>query len=195
MIFSALLFFSFLLNVCSRYTSVSNVGVEGSWRITIPKNVAAFGNYPIIFESLPVPPYGSIPLSTFMQVHIIFGSLLRHCMKGMLKAIMKGLIFWFQANDPSFSIFPGRIREKKRLSNALKGNRKETLVWNGSVSRLLRFFAVFRASTQLAITCSKLTIETLEQGGVVLVSLLLTLNIGVVLVSLLLILNIFYTLF
>ena len=32
--------------------------------------------------------------------------------------------------------------------------------------------------TQLAFTCSKLTIETLEQGvGVVLVSLLLTLNI------------------
>ena len=31
--------------------------------------------------------------------------------------------------------------------------------------------------TQPAITCSKLTIETLEQGSVVLVSLLLTLNI------------------
>ena len=171
LIFLAFLFFSFLLNVCAHYTSVSNVGVEGSWRITIPKNVAAFGNYPIIFESLPAPLYGSItPLSTFMQVHIIFGSLLRHRRKGMLKAIMKGLIYRFQANDPSFSIFLGRIKEKKSLSDVLKGNRKETLVWNGSMSRLLSFFTVFRASTQLAITCSKLTIETLEQGGVVLVS-------------------------
>ena len=50
-----------------------------------------------------------------------------------------------------------------------------------------------RYTVQPAFTCSKLTIETLA-NGVVLVSLLLTLN-GVVLVSLLLILNTFHTLF
>ena len=74
------------------------------------------------------------------------------------------------------------FRHQQSKQAFVKENEKNVSVWKKSVKsmRLLSVIKSVKAfPTQPVFTCSKLTIETLGQGaiGVVLVSLLLTLNI------------------